>query len=78
MLVPHLQINVRTEKPEKGSSADVRNTGATLAYLSPGVTVAVTQKLQLYSFVQVPIYQRVTGNQIEPTYSVSAGLHYTF
>lgn len=78
MLVPHLQINIRTEKPEKGSNADIQNAGATLAYLSPGVTAALTEKLQVYGFVQVPIYQRVTGYQLEPKYSVSAGLHYTF
>ena len=77
-LVPHLQINVRTERPEKGANADVRNAGATLAYLSPGLTAAVTDQLQVYGFAQVPIYQRVTGYQIEPKYSVSVGLHYSF
>lgn len=77
-LVPHLQINVRTERPEKGANADVRNAGATLAYLSPGLTAALTDKLQVYGFVQVPIYQRVNGYQIEPKYSASVGLHYSY
>lgn len=78
IVVPHLQINIRTERPEKGANADVENAGATLVYLSPGVTAALTEKLQVYGFVQVPIHQRVNGYQIEPKYSVSAGLHYTF
>jgi len=77
-VVPHLQINIRTERRESGANADVENSGATLAYLSPGITWAVTDKLQAYGFFQVPIYQRVTGYQIEPKYSVSAGVHYSF
>ena len=76
--VPHLQINVRTERKESGDNADVPNSGATLAYLSPGATVRLSEGLKLYGFVQVPIYQRVTGLQLEPKFSVSVGLHYDF
>ena len=77
-VVPHLQINVRTERKESGDNADVPNSGATLAYLSPGATVKLSEGLKLYGFVQVPIYQRVTGLQLEPKYSVSVGLHCDF
>jgi hypothetical protein len=77
-VVPHLQLNVRTERKETGANADVENAGATLVYLSPGATWSVTEKVKAYGFVQVPIYQRVTGYQIEPKYSVSVGLHYSF
>ena len=77
-LVPHLQINVRTEGRESGANADVENSGATLVYLSPGATWSITDKLQAYGFFQVPIYQRVNGYQIEPKYSVSVGVHYSF
>ncbi len=77
-LVPHLQVNVRTERKESGANADIPNSGATLAYLSPGVTWSINEKLKAFGFVQVPVYQRVTGYQIEPKYSVSAGLHYSY
>ena len=77
-VVPHLQINVRTERPESGANADVENSGATLAYISAGLSWAVTHKLEAYGFFQVPFYQRVNGYQLEPKYSVSAGLHYNF
>jgi hypothetical protein len=76
--VPHLQINARIEAKESGANADVPNSGATLVYLSPGGTVTLTDNLKLYGFVQVPIYQRVTGLQLEPKYSVSMGVHYAF
>jgi hypothetical protein len=77
-VTPHLQINVRAEGRESGANADVANSGATLVYLSPGVTFNVSQKFQVYVFGQVPVAQRVNGLQIEPKSSVSLGLHWTF
>ena len=76
--VPHVQINARVEGKESGANADVSNSGATLVYLSPGATLAVTDKLSVYGFVQLPIHQRVTGLQLEPKVSVSVELHYGF
>jgi hypothetical protein len=75
-ITPHIQINIRSEKRESGSNADVENSGATLIYLSPGVSVKVKEGLSLYGYFQVPVYQRVNGLQIEPRYTVSVGLRY--
>ena len=77
-VVPHLQLNVRTERRETGANADAGNSGATLVYLSPVVTWSITEKLKAYGVVQLPLYQRVTGYQLEPKYSVSVGLHHAF
>jgi hypothetical protein len=77
-VVPHLQINVRAEGRESGANADVANSGATLAYLSPGVTWRPREHLQLYAFVQAPFYQRVNGLQLEPRASVSVGANQVF
>lgn len=76
--VPQLQINMRAEKRESGAAADIPNSGATLAYLSPGFTLNFSRRFAAFAFVQAPILQRVNGLQIEPRYSVSAGLHYIF
>jgi hypothetical protein len=77
-VTPALQVNVRAEKPETGPEADTPNSGATLAYLSPGVTVHLSNQLHLYAFVQIPVYQHVTGYQIEPRFLASVGVHYNF
>jgi hypothetical protein len=74
---PQIQVNVRTEGRESGANGDVENSGATIAYLSPGVTVSLAKRLTLYGFVQLPVYQRVNGFQIEPRYTVSIGVHYS-
>ena len=78
MFVPQLQVNVRAEKRESGVNADVANSGATLAYLSPGFTLNLSRRFAAYAFVQVPVWQRVNGLQLEPRWSLSAGAHITF
>lgn len=75
-LVPQIQLNAHAEGRESGANADVDNSGATLVYIGPGVTVSVAKDLKAYAFVQVPVYQNVNGYQIEPRFTVSAGLHY--
>jgi hypothetical protein len=73
---PQIQVNARVEGRESGANADVENSGATLVYLSPGVNVKVAPNTAAYAYVQVPIYQRVNGLQIEPRYSISVGLRF--
>jgi hypothetical protein len=73
-VVPQIQLNVRSEQRESGAQADVANSGATLVYLSPGVTWHVTHDFHAYAFFQVPVFQRVNGLQLEPRYTVSLGV----
>lgn len=75
---PQLQLNARIEKRENGANADIENSGATLVYLSPGVTWHASPRLSAYAFVQAPLYQRVNGLQLEATQLASVGLHYHF
>jgi hypothetical protein len=77
-LVPQLQVNARIEKRESGANADVDSSGATLVYLSPGVTWNLSRRVSAYGFLQTPLYQRVNGLQIEARQFVSVGLHYIF
>lgn len=77
-IVPQLQLNARAEKREEGVNADIANSGATLLYLSPGVTWTPVRKFSLFAFIQAPIYQRVNGLQLEATRFVSVGMHYHF
>jgi hypothetical protein len=75
-VTPQIQLNMRTEGRESGVNADVENSGATLVYLSPGVNVKLTPKASAYAYLQLPIYQRVNGLQIESRYSVSVGMRF--
>lgn len=74
--VPQAQINIRAEKRESGAEADVENSGATLAYFSPGFSYHFGSHWDAFAFVQFPIYQRVNGLQLEPERLFSVGLQY--
>jgi hypothetical protein len=73
-VVPQVQLNLRSEKRESGANADIDNSGATLVYLSPGITVHLSHDWRAYAFFQVPVFQRVNGLQLEPRYTVSVGI----
>lgn len=77
-ILPHLQVNLRMEGRETGQQADTPDSGATLAYISPGAAFPLGRNVQAYGFFQVPVFQRVNGLQLEPAFSVSAGIHVRF
>lgn len=76
MFTPQVQINIRAEKRESGVNADVENSGATLAFFSPGVSMHFNPHWDGFAFVQFPIYQRVNGLQLEAERLFSIGLQY--
>jgi hypothetical protein len=63
---------------DTGADADTVSTGGTLVYLSPGISVPVSQQVSLYGFVQLPVYQKVNGVQLAPRYTATLGLRYSF
>ena len=73
---PQLQLNLKTEGREHGAEADTPNSGGTLAYLSPGVTAEISTTSNAFVFVQLPVYQRVNGLQLEPRWLLSVGLRF--
>lgn len=75
--LPQLQVNGRWDGREKGPASDYDNSGATLIDLSPGLTAELTRRTSAFGFVQVPIYQRVNGRQLEPRWLLSIGVRYS-
>ena len=75
---PQIQLNLHSEQRESGAQADRPNSGATLAYLSPGLGVKITPRVDAFAFVQVPVYRRVNGLQLEPRVLWSLGMQYRF
>jgi len=75
---PQLQLNLKAEGREHGNLADTPNSGSTIGYLSPGVTAETTASSTAFVFVQLPVYQRVNGLQLEPKWVLSLGLRHRF
>jgi len=75
---PTLQVNSRFVKADSGVAADTYATGGTLVYLTPGAIIPVGKSASIYSSVQLPIYQRVNGIQLTPSYIFSVGAKFNF
>ena len=70
---PELQLSLRWEGRESGVEADHDNSGGLRAYASPGLTVRLAARTHAYAFVQIPVYRRVNGLQLDPGWMLSFG-----
>jgi len=77
-VVPQLQINARVSAKDSGANASPDDSGGKTVFLSPGVTFAATEKINVYGFLQLPIYQNLNGYQLAPKYAVSVGAYFSF
>jgi hypothetical protein len=77
-VIPQLQVNLLHKSVDQGALADVYDTAGYVAYLSPGLNAQVGSRLNVYGFVQVPVYSDLVGYQLFPRYTVSVGGSYAF
>jgi len=76
--VPQLQLNLYHKSADQGALADLPDTTGTVIYLSPGLTLPAVQHMQLYGFVQLPVYSKLDGYQVFPHWTASVGASYAF
>jgi len=69
-----LQLNLHWKGRDQGSNAEPAESGGTYLNLSPGLSHLLTPRLQLYGFVQLPLYRHVNGTQLTADWSAVAGL----
>lgn len=68
-----VQLNMRHRAHDSGDQAEPGNSGSTTIDVSPGVTLGVGRNSTLYGYVQLPLYQKVTGIQLVPRSSLAIG-----
>jgi hypothetical protein len=73
-----LQLLYRYKDRDKGSQAEPADTGGHALAIAPGVSFAITNNVQLYGFVQLPLYQYVNGVQLTADWSAVAGISVQF
>ena len=69
-----LQLNLHWKDRDQGSNAEPDESGGTYLNLSPGLSHLLTPNLQLYGFVQLPLFCTVNGTQLTADWSAVAGL----
>ena len=73
-----LQLNFLHKARDSGSDAEPEDSGGKFLFLGPGLSYMLTQSLQAYGFVQLPLYQNVNGVQLTADWAVTAGLSLRF
>jgi hypothetical protein len=74
----HLQLNAEHKERDRGNEAEPEDSGGQFVFLSPGASYALTRNLQLYGFIQLPVYQYVDGVQLTAEWAAVAGLSSRF
>jgi hypothetical protein len=73
-----LQLNVLHRRRDSGSDAEPESSGGRFAYVSPGASYVLLDKLQAYAFLQLPIYQHVNGVQLTADWAAVTGVSVRF
>lgn len=58
------QLNVLIKGKDRGNNAEPNDSGGEFIFLSPGINVVITPSMQVFAFLQQPLYQRVNGVQL--------------
>lgn len=69
-----IQLNMLFKGRDSGGEAEPTDSGGRFTYLSPGISYAILENLQLYGFYQLPIYQHVNGVQLTSSRGIVLGL----
>lgn len=83
-VAPLLQVIVSHKQPDSGLSANPGDTGYDRVFISPGIDFtkviddANNNTFKLYGDIEIPVYQRVNGNQLVAPYLAKIVAGYTF
>lgn len=73
-----MQMNTLYKSKDTGANAEPQDSGNQAVFLSPGISYRVIPNLQVYGFMQKPIYQHMNGTQLVADWSAALGLSTQF
>jgi hypothetical protein len=73
-----LQLNVLYKDRDKGEEAEPDDSGGKFVFVSPGLSYVLVRNIQVYGFIQLPIYQYVNGVQLTADWAAVAGVSVRF
>lgn len=73
-----LQLNALHKERDRGAAAEPADSGGRFLFASPGFSWVVAKNVQLYAFLQLPLYQYVNGVQLTADWAAVAGLSTRF
>ena len=74
LIYPSLSFKYRNAKQDKISDFNLNNTGGDWISIIPNFSISLTPKITFSTKVELPIYSKVDGTQLTPTYRVTTGI----
>ena len=74
----NLQINTRMKRRDSGAHAEPGDSGGRYVFFSPDLSFAVAAGLEIYGYVQIPLYQYVNGTQLSQERNFLTGVSYRY
>jgi len=72
------QLNGLVKRHDGGANAEPGLSGGRYLFASPGAAYHLSQDVQVYAYLQAPLYRHVNGTQLTASSSVVAGLSLRF
>lgn len=72
------QLNMLWRGKDTGANAEPAESGGKFIYFSPGVALPVSETMQFYGFIQLPLLQQVRGTQLTADWAATLGLTMRF
>jgi hypothetical protein len=69
-----VQLNMLFRGRDAGSEAEPADSGGRYAFISPGLSYALSDAIEIYGFYQHPVYQRVNGVQLTSSRGLLVGV----
>jgi len=73
-----IQLNALYKDRDEGSEAEPEDSGGKFLFASPGLSYVIARNLQVYGFVQLPLYQYVNGVQLTADWAAVVGISSRF
>ncbi len=77
-LSPMLQLNLQHRAADSGIYAEPSDSGGRSVSISPGIGYKITQSTHAYGFLQLPVYQKVNGQQLAAKWAATIGIQSNF
>ena len=71
---PSISFRHRTARQDKINGFDLDNTGGDWLFIIPNIAINITPTVLFSARAEFPIYSRVDGTQLTPTYRLTSGL----
>jgi Putative MetA-pathway of phenol degradation len=73
-----VQLNFLLKRRDSGAEAEPEDSGGRFVSISPGLSYAVSDNIQVYGFYQQPVYQHVNGVQLTANKAFVVGVSARF